>query len=290
MTAFDFYSDRLAGTHGQGEIPPSTVAGLVRLIETKMQSDWFAEAFPTKGSDRDCGTIGTNISAVNSEIHALIPDLGWPCRVDDEIDETAALDLVEWAAQKVSLPVRDRYHAHFGHWELVFNRKEGATALRDEVNQYLSRGRTLYSMNGLRVVRSGTAEVARVLNDLTPSTGDTHLDELIISARNLYKSHHEDERATGVEKLWDAFERIKTLGSPDKRAGISTLLGMVAPEKLRLALENDMIAVTKLGNEFSIRHHEKDTETIRGTDRDYFFLRAANLIIALLRHSGRLQQ
>lgn len=289
MTAFDFYSDRFAGAHNQGDIPPGTVAGLVRLIETKMQANWFAEAFPTKGSDPDCGTIGTNILAVNSEIHALIPDLAWPCRADDEIDEEAALDLVEWAARKVSLPVNGRYHAYFGHWELDFNRKKGAATLQDEVNQYLVRGRTLYAMNDLKVARSGTAEIARVLNDLTPSTGDTHLDELIISARNLYKSHHEDDRATGVEKLWDAFERIKTLDSPDKRAGTSALLEKVEPEKLRVALENDMLAVTKLGNEFNIRHHEMNSEIISGSDRDYFFLRAANLIIALLRHSGRLE-
>src|SRR5690606_36243393 len=116
------------------------------------------------------------------------------------------------------------YHPHFRHWELTFDRRGGVSGLRDEVNLYLSRGRTLYSMNGLRVMRSGTAEVARVVHDLTPATGDTHLDELIISARNLYKSHHDADRATGVEKLWDAFERIKTLDAPSKPAGTSALL------------------------------------------------------------------
>lgn len=129
--------------------------------------------------------------------------------------------------------------------------------------------------------------------DLQPNSGDKELDDLIIEARERYLSHKEDERRIGLEKLWDAFERLKTIeplpdGKSDKKASVKQLLSRITNEPLREVVENDMGALTDVGNKFRIRHHETDKHVVPVDGYDYLFARMSNVIITLLRASNRL--
>lgn len=86
-----------------------------------------------------------------------------------------------------------------------------------------------------------------------------------------------------VEKLWDAFERLKTYYSPslDKKKSVAKLIkDMSGNEKAYEELfEKEFCCLTTIGNNFRIRHHET-TRTDIEDDRhyDYFYKRCLSLI------------
>ena len=129
--------------------------------------------------------------------------------------------------------------------------------------------------------------------DLQPNSGDKELDDLIIEARRRYLSYKKDERRIGLEKLWDAFERMKTIeplteGKSNKKASANKLLTYINDKPLRDVVQKDMEALTNVGNEFRIRHHETDKHAVPVDGHDYLFARMSNAIITLLRASNRL--
>ena len=186
------------------------------------------------------------------------------------VADSAVFDLLEYTARRIALPRQGKRHDSYGRNELRFDsdsREEAQDTFREEVNELLSRGRVIYNFNvvgfagTLQIQRMGTPEVRRLMADLQPNSGDKELDDLIIEARERYLSHKEDEHRIGLEKLWDAFERLKTIeplpdGKSDKKASVKQLLSRITNEPLREVVENDMGALTDVGNKFRIRHHE----------------------------------
>lgn len=216
------------------------------------------------------------------------------------VADSAVFDLLEYTARKIALPRQGEWHSFRKHYELCFDsdsREEAQDTFREEVNELLSRGRVIYEFvsvdDTLQIQRMGTPEVRRQMADLQPNSGDKELDDLIIEARERYLSHKEDERRIGLEKLWDAFERLKTIeplpdGKSNKKASAEELLRHITDEPLRKVIEDDMGALTAVGNQFRIRHHETDKHVVPIDGYDYLFARMSNVIITLLRASNRL--
>lgn len=209
----------------------------------------------------------------------------------DGYDDEAIFDLLEYAGQRLALAESNGWHSFYRHDELKFDQAKGRRRFREEVNQLLSRGRAAYEMDSsLQIQRFGTPEVRQVLADLNPDTGDPGLDELIIDSRALFMSYREGDRKLGLEKLWDAFERLKTVEIPggDKKASAKKLLAHITGTPFRELLEAEMLALTKIGNAFNLRHHETDKHPVPPEAYDYLYSRMGSLIITLLRESNRL--
>ena len=99
-----------------------------------------------------------------------------------------------------------------------------------------------------------------------------------------------DVRRESLEKLWDAWERLKALEpGRDKRESAGRLLDRAAAEPtLRATLEAEAIALTNIGNTFMIRHTEIDKIPITDSATiDYLFHRLFSTIRLLLKASGR---
>ena len=85
-----------------------------------------------------------------------------------------------------------------------------------------------------------------------------------------------------VEKLWDALERLKTYYTTlDKKASVTQIVNAIASGQTSyIDLFNlEFKALTDIGNNYRIRHHE--TNKIDITDirhYDYFFNRCLSLI------------
>jgi hypothetical protein len=66
-------------------------------------------------------------------------------------------------------------------------------------------------------------------------------------------------RHEALEKLWDAFERSKTMLHSNKKSGVAKLVAAatkgVSSEETTL-LDQEMKVLTDIGNQFRIRHHE----------------------------------
>ncbi len=110
------------------------------------------------------------------------------------------------------------------------------------------------------------------------------INEAIAKHRQSNSSAHKD----AVEKIWDAFERLKTvLDATDKKKSAEQLVSVMANgDKNFIKLFNDEFkALTEIGNNYRIRHHE--TNKIEITDLkyyDYFFNRCLSLIALAIQY------
>ena len=122
------------------------------------------------------------------------------------------------------------------------------------------------------------------------NTGDKDLDGLLELARSKFLDPKPSERPLALEKLWDAWERLKTLEEGDKKASVKILLAKASKtEPFRELLNRDALELTDIGNDFQVRHFEKGkipiTETIH---HDFLFHRLFSMIALFLRASKRM--
>ena len=108
-------------------------------------------------------------------------------------------------------------------------------------------------------------------------TGDGETDRLLEAARSKILLPGSEDRQDAVEKLWDAFERLKTLDpGADKCAKAHALLDRAAApgSSFRRVLAEEAAALTKIGNSFRIRHSQTTQEALSSLDQvDYLFER-----------------
>lgn len=124
-----------------------------------------------------------------------------------------------------------------------------------------------------------------------PESGDAVLDELLAASRDSIRDVNPASRRAGLEKLWDAWERLKSLNdATDKKASVAALLDHAATEPaFRDVLEQDARALTAIGNGFHIRHFETSKTAIASPEHvDYLFHRLWALVwLALEAHVKR---
>lgn len=119
---------------------------------------------------------------------------------------------------------------------------------------------------------------------------DNEFNKLVEQAFQYYKEARID---TATEKIWDAFERIKAFYKQyDKKGSITKLIGIVSKNnaEYREMVEEEFTSLTKLGNDFRIRHHETNKKDICCKEHyDYLFHRCIavlRLVTSVLRENS----
>jgi len=195
-------------------------------------------------------------------IHAEIPELDWPLRAHWTPPTLAVLDLLEFMHRHAYAVTDGSYHSFLDHHHLRFDRDAGFWEFRDTVNRLLARSGTVYDLNERgHIERLLPATVAADLRRELPRTRDREFDKLLDTAARKYLDPDPGVRHEGLEKLWDAFERSKTMLHSNKKSGITRLIAAAtegaAPEEAAL-LDQEMRVLTDIGNQFRIRHHETE--------------------------------
>lgn len=108
-------------------------------------------------------------------------------------------------------------------------------------------------------------------------TIDEELDDLITEAKDRFNIPKDKQIA--LEKLWDAFERIKTYYGTNKRNSSTALVDKISTDFDRDFIENEFKILTKIGNDYRIRHHENGKIAIKDIKHiEYLFLRMFALL------------
>src|SRR5699024_8149729 len=82
-----------------------------------------------------------------------------------------------------------------------------------------------------------------------------------------------------IEKIWDAFERTKTFYGSDKKDSVNQIIDLLSTELERSYLNKEFLTLTKVGNEYRIRHHETNKRKIEDSKLiSYLFFRMLALI------------
>jgi hypothetical protein len=202
------------------------------------------------------------------------------------------LDLLEFCAKAVGEPILGSYHSYYSHYHMAWDRPAGLASFVADVNLLFQRNGVAFKFDADgRAQRILPQPVAQALGWQMFDTGEAELDRLLEYARSRFLSPKLDDRRDATEKLWDAFERMKTLEpGADKRAQADALLDRAAAPgaRIRDALAEEAKALTSIGNSLRIRHSEVTQEMIdRSEQLDWLFVRMFGFMRLLLLTSGR---
>ena len=287
-----YFSDREIGPRPRTneEIPQSAWGGIVAAIRSRVEDGSFGYRFPAACPDGR-GPYGCDEISFKLALRAEIPDIPWPLNPDEVLPKLAVLDLLEFCHRNVAKPTETSYHDFFGHSHLCFEPEEGRSLFREDINRIFARNGLVYDLNadGL-IIRLAPIALREALMSAVFHTEDPDLDSLLGSARIRFLDPDLTVRKESLEKLWDAWERLKTLEpGKDKKTSTSTLLDRAASSApYRELLEKEARELTEIGNQFRIRHSETTKIPIESSEYvDYFFHRLFALIRLLLRATGR---
>lgn len=296
----DYYSDRELGPKPRikEDIPHEAWGGIVALIDSLISTGAFGLVFPENCTDGEV-TIGNDVKAISLTIGAEIPSMPWPLQttIDDNNgfylekkeyvpDTLAVLDLIEFCHRNVAQPIQMDYHPYFKHYHLKFDKENGRENFRSNINRIFSRNGLAYEIQSDgKIERLAPPIIRESLNNAVFKTDDQTLNRILENARIKYINPNPDVRREALEKLWDAWERIKTLEIPNnKKLSIKQLLDNAATEKhFRTLLEEESKTLTIIGNKFNIRHSEVTQTQIEYSEQvDYLFHRLFSMIQLLL--------
>jgi len=304
-----YFSDRetVASPRLEEAFSPTAWGGIVSLINSLIASGAFGMDFPKVCPDGGA-IIGTDEEAMTLAAVAEIPklrrwvkrDIGWagteemadqildywPLKLSLKPDTHTVLDLTEFCHNHVAEPNQHVWHPYFKHHHLTLEREIGRDKFRDRINTIFSRNGLVYELlEDGRIFRVPPPVIDTLLRDARFDTSDKELNNMLAIACDKFLSRDESIRRESLEKLWDAWERIKTLmPGKDKKDSVQKLLNMAAPEEaFRKMLNNEAITLTEIGNSFQIRHSETDKlPVIAGKHIDYLFHRLFSIIHLLL--------
>ena len=209
----------------------------------------------------------------------------------DEYDQYALLDLIEFFAENIRDVVVGGFHSYFGHHHLTCqNSRNVCVQFRDEINGIFRKTGLLYELNSdLKVERivESSPLTPQVEADIF-AVKEVGIRELLKEAILLHRSPYPSDIRDAVEKIWDAYERLKTYYTTMSKAKSAEKIvnDMAAGQAPYVALfDTEFRALTKIGNEFRIRHHETDKVDITDVRYyDYFFNRCLSLIALTIQY------
>lgn len=286
------------------EITPILWKGIVNFLEKMEQRNYFAEEYPEGCRDNtsQVWAVDTRKLSNDLEIHTR---LTWPLKTT-HIDEIAWMcDPIEWAPTqyetfdvveflfgKLSTAEESgNLHTHFGHYHLSFPKN---TVAQDEFSKGLN---DLFCATGMIYEFDQTSgQVKTILgvetkeliqNALSNRIFDAEYQVMLHDACVKISSPRLDESYQALEKLWDAFERLKCYFNPqnqsEKRKSAEQIVALFFENSLfKQEVEAEMSRLTELGNAFRIRHSEPYQSTLKNHRQiNYFFKRCLAMIVLI---------
>lgn len=147
---------------------------------------------------------------------------------------------------------------------------------------------TIFRLNGISVelkkYEIHSASNKSISIDDSIQIKEYGLEDLLREAEDLY---NKNQYSYAVEKLWDAFERLKSYYNPslNKKKSAEKIIEDISfgNEEIKNMFDSEFKALTEIGNSYRIRHHEKDKiDIINDLHYEYFYKRCLSLISVLL--------
>ena len=196
------------------------------------------------------------------------------------------LDFIEFVYQHINDVQNGPYHDFFRHYELKFpNSTNGRKKFLLDVNEILERNHIGFKLTDKGTIQRMVDEV--LLYPLDVKIEEPGLEVLMEDALMRFQCPKSAERRIALEKLWDAYERLKTIKKPEDKKKSSDIIlsnASLGNNAFKEILEQECHCLTNIGNTFQIRHFEMNKEQIISDNHlDYLFYRMYSLISLLLK-------
>ena len=112
------------------------------------------------------------------------------------------------------------------------------------------------------------------------------LRDLVLEAERYFKKQDLESKQRALEKIWDAFERMKTYYSPDKKKSTNQIINMISNGDAELynKLDAEFLELGNIGNNYQIRHFETNKKPINDVRiKEYLYTRCLALINMIIR-------
>lgn len=204
----------------------------------------------------------------------------------DKYDQYSLLDLIEFFAQNIK-DISERWNNDtYRNYKTIdcHDSSDEFANFQEEINEIFSESGLLYELTDEKIIErivENSPLTAKIEKSIT-SVHEQGTRELLKDAIALYKTPNSAARQDSVEKIWDALERLKTYYTTlDKKHSSEKIVNDMANgnDKFVKLFNTEFKALTYIGNEYRIRHHE--TNKIDITDiryYDYLFNRCLSLI------------
>jgi len=280
------------------EIGEGAWGGIAALIEKSIDNGSFGESFPSNCPDGSA-VAGADRSTFFSMLRAEVPEIETELGIGKgnlyvlhpsrPPDVAVVLDVIQFCYAHVAKPVRGKYHSYFDHHHLTFDVETGQVEFRTRINRIFARNGIVFELEHDGMIRRLIPVEIEDLYKGSFVTPDADFNKLMQDAMSAFRAPGQPQRERAVEKLWDAWERLKTLQGGHKKTSAGELLDRAANDnpKLRQVLEDEALSLTRLGNDFRIRHHEVGKVALTTSAHvDYVFYRMLSLISLLVPHAG----
>ena len=208
--------------------------------------------------------------------------LGTKNSTSDLSNKYAILDFIQFCYKNIYKAKNTDYHNFFQHYHLNFDSSEELQyEFRSEVNNIFERNGIVFFIdeNG-EIKRSLAPKMESMINKIY-NTKDDRLNELVHLANNKFVLPNYEDRIHALEKIWDAFERVKTYYGESKKQSAEQLIHTIANSnsKFKKIINEESKSLTNIGNNFQIRHFERGKIEISDNQHiDYLFYRMITLI------------
>lgn len=211
---------------------------------------------------------------------------------DDEYDQYALLDFIEFFAQNIE-DISERWNSErYRNYQTIdcLDTCDIFNAFQSEINGLLAEAGLLYELTDKKIIER-VIENSPLTTEIENNFAAVHevgTRELLKDAVALYKTPNPAARQDSVEKIWDALERLKTYYTTlDKRRSSEKIVNDMAGGNSDFVdlFNEEFKMLTSIGNKYRIRHHETDKIDI--TDAryyDYLFNRCLSLIALAIKY------
>ena len=146
-----------------------------------------------------------------------------------------------------------------------------------EFNEFMTNSLTANETFDLSGVLDMNVNI-ELLFDQKADTEDIELNKQIEESRERFLKN---DKQVALEKLWAAFERVKTYYLKEelkKNLSANRLVEQMSEHFEKEFIEKEFYALKDIGNGYRIRHHETDKKELTSEHRNYFFFRMLSLI------------
>ena len=206
----------------EGKIPRTiedfndkTWAGVRALIHAHIKDGAFGAIYSDMCED-GCGPIGCAEDQFLDALQAELPRIekSYIYRSSEGVWETMdILDTIQFCWRCIGQPIQVDYHKFFQHHHLRFDIEAGREKFCEDINRIFRRNGLVYelTMQGT-IERLVTPVLREKLLSFQFKTGDTELDCMLETAQRKFLNPDNAIRREALEKLWDAWERLKQQG------------------------------------------------------------------------------
>lgn len=297
----EFYLSDRQQTPQLDQLPPKVFNALVGLVISKFDGDYFAESFPENCTEGNA-TCGTNKKAFSSRFDGDMNGITWRFMLeyhyhsDDELYVSqlqfprteSVLEMLEFCFHFYQKPVKGPEHNRNNHHHLSFNHTDnGKQEFTEEMNRIFFRNKLPYLMSTEGKIKMHFPEGhERLLAQKVPDI-ETECAEFINQAVAFIRTPRIENHQLALEKLWDAFDRAKTLiDGKDKKESTEQLINLASHNNTNVTkmLNDEAKTLSNLGNNtFIIRHSETNKERLQHIEHiDYLFFRMYSLLSIFL--------